>query len=1105
MLDETKYPHFIPDKPQGEDVFEGKSQEHLAANICNYIKTIDVNPDREDGINMPRIIGLEGGWGSGKSNVVRMIGRTLVKEGYYSFTYDAWGHQEDLQRRSILETLTKDLTSSDVLSGKVTIKTRTGESCTDTWEKQLQMLLSNKTIIQSHSIPSLSWAAIWAVTIAAVYGICIAVADKIINADCPLRYYWWIYGIPVVLTIFIGLIYFIKDHGSLKNAMKMINKNEEDTTTFQYASSEEPSISEFKSWMQAISDDLGKVRDCSLKKKKYHKLIIVFDNMDRLPSDKVMQLWSCIYTFFAGGEFESVWTIIPYDYKHLCQAITGKTNEDNGDKRIKRFISKTFPITFIVPQPVITDYERLFYTYFDKAFGKKEHDRKHICQVFMRLRKNPNPRTVISFVNELVALRMQWPDSSKYRLQNLALFVLKKDFLFYNEGVKDDNATLESNLLSDDLFRDIAHYYPDHDGIIRRQMCQFAYGLDDEKLAGELPLRLELQRLLSEGGSIKEYASQPNFVTVLENVLSNSKESDLDNIVRSMLSLDGVDFGDDQSSIQSKWDYLANQKVNSSYSKQVYDTTLDTLVRHSTETRVKNLCRSFCRAMHDLKIEKGDVYFDSLYRLKCALESIDSKINLFDYVLPLSTSPEHFIEFLNKADKDYKYYKLTVNNQDLNNYLLNNAIGGNDESSVVLNQLKNDDNYTFDYLKENLQKTIEADEIKEDIRPAAYINRVLYSEEGIIKSRFSAVTVSSFVEAVKAPWNDKSSLGSEDVLAMYLADGKDSSDVETSMLPRLSECIEKYINSDDLLTHMGSSGTAYNILNAYMIANKKGENIDFPYFAKNLLIIRDSLGLDIKTLLDYSNDWEYSEIKDMTASNIHEYLHQDVLADYLASAGGFSDGVIKQGVSILETQDPGFLIKLSHNPSNPRLTRLIVNPYWRQFVLTIVGTNFIPKLNELLTNELITMLKRVVDSNAVEDQELLNFLLSHEPVDVIMREYLNDLMNNRFTKSDVSTIQFKVFGGLLPVLTSDMDINTARNLALHSIKPVYKDKDCAHIIVSNRGFYLAVLEKDVSAVQEILKGMIDNAETYEIYGEIKTEIEGLIIKEEKDNYQKTSN
>lgn len=1098
MLDETKYPHFIPDKPQGEDVFEGKSQEHLAASICNYIKSIDAKPDNKNGFNMPRIIGLEGGWGSGKSNVVQMIGATLTKEGYYSFTYDAWGHQEDLQRRSILETLTKELTSNNVLSGKVTIKTRTGDSFTDTWEKQLQMLLSNKTIIKSHSVPSLSWAAIWAVAIAAVYGICLAIADKIIGDDCSLKNNWWIYGIPIALTLIIGAIYLIKDH-SLKNAMKMVNKSEEDTTTFQYTSSEEPSISEFKNWMQAISDNLGKDSDCALKKKKIRKLIIVFDNMDRLPSDKVMQLWSCIYTFFAGGEFENIWTIIPYDYKHLCQAITGQLNEEDDDQRIKRFINKTFPITYIVPQPVITDYEKLFYTYFDKAFGKNEHDRKHICQVFMRLRRSPNPRTVITFVNELVALRMQWPDTSKYRLQNLALFVLKKDFLFYNEGVKDNKATLESNLLSEDLFNDIAHYYPDQDGIIRRQMCQFAYALDDEKLAGELPLRLELQRLLSKGGSIKDYSSQPNFVKVLENVLSNAKESDLDNNVKSMLSLDGIDFGDEQSSIQSKWDYLANQKVTYLYTKHEYDPTLDILVRHSTDTRVKNLCRSFCRAMHDIKIEKGDNYFNSLYKFKCALESIGSKIDLFDYVLPTSTNPEQFIEFLYKAGRDYKDYKLTVNNQELNEYLLNNAISGSETSAVVFEQLKDDKDYTFDYLKENLAKTIKADEIKTDIRPAAYINRLLNSENEILQSRFTASRVSEFIEAAKILWNDKSSLGSEDVLAMFLADGNDLPDVNDTMLPRLSDCIEKYIDSADLLTHLGSAGTAYNMLNAYMIKNKKGRHIDFSYFAKNILIIRDGLGLEVKTLLDYSNDWEYTEIEDLSVSNIHEYLHSELFADYLASTGDFTDGLIKQGTSIMGTQVEGFLIKLSPNPSNPRVPKMVVNTYWKQFVLTFVGTKYIPKLNEQLTNELITMLKRIVEINVVEDEELLGFLLSHEPVVAIMKEYLNDVMNNYFTKTDVSTTKFKVFGGLLPALSADMDTNTARNLAIHFIKPVFKDNDCAQIVVKNKDFYIGVLRKDSSAVQEILKGMIENAETSDIYGLIKEEINGMIIMEEESN------
>lgn len=1094
MLDETKFPHFIPDKPQGEDVFEGKSQEHLATNICNYIKTIDEKPDKAEGVNIPRIIGIEGGWGSGKSNVVRMIENALNEEKYYSFTYDAWGHQEDLQRRSILETLTKELTAMEVLSGKVKIKTRTGDSFTDTWEKQLQLLLSNKTIIRSHSIPSLSWAAIWAVVIAAVYGYCLAIADKIIGDCFPLEKNWWIYGVPAILTLIIGLIYLIKDR-SFKNAMKIVNKNEEDTTTFQYTSSEEPSVSEFKNWMQAISNDLGKEKPFSLKSKKYRKLIIVFDNMDRLPSEKVMKLWSCIYTFFAGGEFENIWTIIPYDYKHLCQAIMSKMDEESNEKRIKLFINKTFPITYIVPQPVITDYEKLFYTYFDKAFGEKENDRKHICQVFMCLRKIPNPRTVISFVNELVSLRMQWPDSNKYRLQNLTLFVLKKGFLFYNEGVTDKNANLESNLLSEDLYKDIAHYYPDHDGHIRRQLCQFAYGLEDEKLAGELPLRLELQRLLSEGSSINEYVSQPNFVTVLENVLSDANIDNLDNIVKSMLSLDEIDFGENQSSIQSKWDMLANHKARSNYSKHEYDLTLDTLIKHATKNRIIDLTRFFCRSMHDIKIEKGDYYYEALHALKSVLASIDGKIDLNRFVLPTSTTPEHFIEFLNKAGKNYKEYKLTTNNQELNTYLLNNAVNGNETSAIVIEQLKDDKEFSFKHLKEELAQKIIADEIKDDIRPAAYINRILDSSDGIIKNRFTAAAISSFVKSAKSPWNDNYTLGTEDILAMYLADGNDLLDVEDTMLPRLSDCVEKYISSNNLLTHLGSSGTAYNKLNAYMVKKKKGQHFDTSFFAENILTIRDELGLDIKTLLDYSNGWEYDEIKEMTASNVQEYLHSELFPLYLANRGDFSDGLIKQGINILETQEEGFLAKTSPHPHNSRVFILIINPYWKQFVMSFVGTEFIPKLNEQLTKELVTMLNRVIDSNNIEDQELLDFMLSHEPVDAIIRGYLNEVMNNVFTKSDVTPLKFQVFGDLLPVLTPDMDINTARNLAIHFIKPVYKNKDCAQIIVTNKDFYLGILKKDVSAVQDILKGMKDNTDISANYDNIKEELDGMVIKE----------
>ena len=59
---------FLPNKPLGEDLLDGKSQDRVADAIKKHIKEIDA----EKGSNnaFPRIIGVEGAWGSGKSNML---------------------------------------------------------------------------------------------------------------------------------------------------------------------------------------------------------------------------------------------------------------------------------------------------------------------------------------------------------------------------------------------------------------------------------------------------------------------------------------------------------------------------------------------------------------------------------------------------------------------------------------------------------------------------------------------------------------------------------------------------------------------------------------------------------------------------------------------------------------------------------------------------------------------------------------------------------------------------------------------------------------------------------------------------------------------------
>ena len=110
------YPKFISNHAIGYDLYEGKSQEKLAQAISNHITNVDKQFDGEKQPLIPRLIGLEGAWGCGKSNVVAQM-HSILKEKYFFFTYDAWGHQEDLQRRSLLERLTDDLIQAEMLKG----------------------------------------------------------------------------------------------------------------------------------------------------------------------------------------------------------------------------------------------------------------------------------------------------------------------------------------------------------------------------------------------------------------------------------------------------------------------------------------------------------------------------------------------------------------------------------------------------------------------------------------------------------------------------------------------------------------------------------------------------------------------------------------------------------------------------------------------------------------------------------------------------------------------------------------------------------------------------------------------------------------------------
>ena len=346
----TKFPRFIQDKPQGIDKFDGASQESLSKAIAKHIKDND-SLTKDD--CLPRIIGIEGVWGAGKSNVVKLIEKHLQKDGsdYFFFEYDAWGNQEDLQRRSLLEQLTDKLVNEEILIGYTKITTKGGGTKSVTWPKKLKLLLARKTETTTLSYPRLSNGVI-AGTITTIFTSIASLTGALLADRCGWGWSIIIAILPIIITLIVWAIAAWKNpnYRNFSYILAVYNDKEKKETEYEVISEEEPSVVEFKKWMQDVSDNLNP--------KKCRKLVIIFDNIDRLPAEKVKQLWSSIHTFFAETGFENIWVIIPYDITHLSCAFGD--NETKAHELAQYFINKTFPVTFTVPKPVITDYKGIF-------------------------------------------------------------------------------------------------------------------------------------------------------------------------------------------------------------------------------------------------------------------------------------------------------------------------------------------------------------------------------------------------------------------------------------------------------------------------------------------------------------------------------------------------------------------------------------------------------------------------------------------------------------------------------------------------------------------------------------------------------------------------
>ncbi len=1039
--EKIEYPRFIPTTPSGIDKFEGGSQKRLSETIAQHFQKNDLLGENA----LPRIIGIEGEWGSGKSNVVKML-REQLKGKYYFFEYDAWGHQEDLQRRSILELLTQELVKNNFLVGETIVEFKNGEKEKVTWPDKLKYLLARKSEAESLTYPRVSegMVAAFLVTVLTPVFTYIAYAIKPANTT-------WISIVialfPVICSLFVWVLacIFGKRKYGLSYLLAIYQGEVKRNRTYEVLNVDEPTVYEFKKWMQDISD--------YIETNNAPKLVIVFDNMDRLPSEKVKELWSSIHTFFADGGFKNIWAIIPFDEKHLSCAF-GNEKEDNSFARevTKLFIKKTFPIVYRVAPPVITDYKIVFDKLFVEAFGTSVDfdSRETINRVFRIEKPSTNVRDIISFINEMVALKQEWGESIS--IENIALFCLEKEQIL-NDPVNEilsGSYLLNTNSIIDNSIQ------------LQSEMAALVYGVAVEH-AQQIPLTKYIENCINKehGYDINQYAeSNVHFDMVLKYVVENMDTASVDKIIHCLNKLRR-----ESTSVHSIWKYLFLKKLGAPIEKQEFSMEYKALLLH-LDSDMQNIIisRLYQEILHFTNF-KGAYYFNALYEMDQFIKENGLSCDFRSIIQEKEVTPSTFIEFVQAANREQIVfsdhedtimcdgYRIKTNSESLDNYLAELKFNHID----VLRAIKKSSSYGFPKLLQAVTDCVEEQIVNKNNAGVIFATyRILSKNKRLLEETLNLSLINQIYSDLESDGKDIQHSGYYDFVAMKIANNQPVSLIEGGEIKYVADVIDYYIDYGVLLLKsLTFSSSLLTDLLAYMVENNLGWNLLLTDVLPKFEEIKEEINVTDEALLNNLSNWDFESIgKD----NITEYVPN---ASFYAVTSRVDNALSKHinqvAIEALSEESVDSLYS----------QRMNLKDYW------IVVISYLLDKMDSLPDNLVEFCKKIFRNIASGSQDpvqlpdylkaMINKLDNRGIISTIIdirNRFCNGVQAINPTKFQFFESYFRLYGSL---------IETAVSVVNQIMLPVIEDEACRSLILQHQDFYINLINKVGDSSFEIKK------------------------------------
>lgn len=1045
---EIEYPRFIPTTPSGIDKFEGGSQKRLSETIAQHFQKNDLLGENA----LPRIIGIEGEWGSGKSNVVKML-REQLKGKYYFFEYDAWGHQEDLQRRSILELLTQELVKNNFLVGETIVEFKNGETKKVTWPDKLKYLLARKSEAESLTYPRVSggMVAAFLVTVLTPVFTYISYTIKPTEGTDPTwehtAFSILIALFPLIISLIVwGIAYLCsnKKYG-LSYLLAIYQGSVKRNRTYEVLNVDEPTVYEFKKWMQYISD--------YIETNNAPKLVIVFDNMDRLPSEKVKELWSSIHTFFADGGFKNIWAIIPFDEKHLSCAF-GNEKEDNSFARevTKLFIKKTFPIVYRVAPPVITDYKIVFDKLFVEAFGTSVDfdSRETINRVFRIEKPSTNVRDIISFINEMVALKQEWGESIS--IENIALFCLEKEQILKDpvNEILSGSYLLNTNSIIDNSIQ------------LQSEMAALVYGVAVEH-AQQIPLKKYIENCINKGYGydINQYAeSNVHFDMVLKYVVENMDTASVDKIIYCLDKLTR-----ESPSIRSLWKYLARKKLAVPIEKQEFSMEYKALLLH-LDSDMQNIIisRLYQEILHFTDF-KGAYYFNALYEMDQFIKENGLSCDFRSIIQEKEVTPSTFIEFVQAANREQIVfsdhedtimcdgYRIKTNSESLDNYLAELKFNHID----VLRAIKKSSSYGFPKLLQAVTDCVEEQIVNKNNAGVIFATyRILSKNKRLLEETLNLSLINQIYSDLESDGKDIQHSGYYDFVAMKIANNQPVSLIEGGEIKYVADVIDYYIDYGVLLLKsLTFSSSLLTELLAYMVENNLGWNLLLTEVLPKFEEIKEEINVTDEALLNNLSNWDFESIgKD----NITEYVPN---ASFYAVTSRVDNALSKHinqvAIEALSEESVDSLYS----------QRMNLKDYW------IVVISYLLDKMDSLPDNLVEFCKKIFRDIASGSQDpiqlpdylkaMINRLDNRGIISTIIdirNRFCNGVQAINPTKFQFFESYFRLYGSL---------IETAVSVVNQIMLPVIEDEACRSLILQHQDFYINLINKAGDSSFEIKK------------------------------------